>query len=202
MFYLIPGLGADARVFQKLRPLLHGPSQVLEWLKPIGDEPLPDYVRHMAAVIPEDADCFVVGVSFGGVIAQEICRIRPRACAVLVSSIPDADRLPTLLRIIRATRVYKLVPPPLLKLFPWAGRWYFGIDDNVEYKVFKAILRDMDSAYTSWAIRRLLHWDSTGVGSCVQILGSRDRVFPPSPAPSTILFPVAPTLWFLRTLTR
>ncbi|WP_133274412.1 alpha/beta fold hydrolase [Hymenobacter radiodurans] len=189
MFYLIPGLGADERVFHKLRPLLHGPSQVLEWLKPIGDEPLPDYVRRMAAAIPEDQVCFVVGVSFGGVVAQEICRIRPRACAVLVSSIPDADRLPALLRLIRATRVYKLVPPPLLKLFPWAGRWYFGIDDNLEYKIFKAILRDMDSAYTSWAIKRLLHWDSTGVGSCVQILGSRDRVFPPSPAPVDYLIP-------------
>jgi pimeloyl-ACP methyl ester carboxylesterase len=189
MFYLIPGLGADKRVFQKLLPLLHGPAQVLEWLKPIGDEPLPNYVQRMAAAIPEEQACFVVGVSFGGTVALEICRIRPRACAVLVSSISDASRLPPLLRLIRATRVYKLVPPPLLKLFPWAGRWYFGINGNIEYKVFKAILRDMDSEYTRWAIERLLHWDSTGLGSCVQILGSRDRVFPPSPAPVDYLIP-------------
>ena len=189
MFYLIPGLGADERVFRKLRPLLHGPAQVLEWLKPIGDEPLPDYVQRMAAAIPADQACFIIGVSFGGTVALEICRIRPLACAVLVSSISDASRLPPLLRLIRATRVYKLVPPPLLKLFPWAGRWYFGIDDNLEYQVFKAILRDMDAAYTSWAFERLLHWDSTGVGSCVQILGSRDRVFPPTPAPADYLIP-------------
>ena len=189
MFYLIPGLGADKRVFQKLLPLLHGPAQVLEWLTPIGDEPMADYVQRMAAVIPEDQACFVVGVSFGGTVALEICRLRPRACAVLVSSISDADRLPPLLRLIRATRVYKLVPLPLLKLFPWAGRWYFGIDDNIEYKVFKAILRDMEPKYTRWAIERLLHWDSTGLGSCVQILGSRDRVFPPTPAPVDYLIP-------------
>lgn len=184
MFYLLPGLGADERVFQNILPLLKGGARVLTWLPPTSPhESLPDYVARMAAAIPESEVCTVVGVSFGGVVALEICRLRPRAQAVLVSSIPDADSLPPLLRLIRGTGAYKLVPPQLLKLFPRAGQLYFGVRSGEEYQLFKQILQDMEPRYTRWAIHRLLHWDSTDPGRCVQILGTRDRVFPPGPAP-------------------
>lgn len=122
MLYLLPGLGADERVFQNLLPLLKAPAQVLTWLPPeSATETLAHYVARMAEAVPEDQPCLVVGVSFGGVVALEICRLRPLAQAVLVSSIPDAGSLPLLLRIVRKTRVYKLVPPLLLKQFPRAG---------------------------------------------------------------------------------
>jgi len=183
IFYLIPGLGADERVFQKLQPLLRGQVTVLQWLTPYRNERIDQYAQRMAQHLPADQVCWIVGVSFGGTIALEICRLRPQARAILVSSIPDADSLPLLLRIIRATGVYKLVPPQALKLLPRIGQWYFGIKDGEEYQLFKEILRDMEPTYTRWAIHRLLHWDSTGVGRCLQILGTADRVFPPGPAP-------------------
>ncbi|WP_167856881.1 alpha/beta fold hydrolase [Hymenobacter aquaticus] len=189
VFYLIPGLGADERVFKYLLPLLEGEAHVLTWPQPAPTETLPHYVARMAEAVPPAQPCLVVGVSFGGVVALEIARLRPHARAVLVSSIPDADSLPRLLRLIRATGVYKLVPPQLLKLFPRAGQWYFGVQNGEEYQTFKQILRDMEPRYTRWAIDRLLHWDSTNVGSSIQILGSHDRVFPPGPAPVDHLIP-------------
>ena len=45
----------------------------------------------------------------------------------------------------------------------------------------------MEPTYTRWAIRRLLHWDSAHVGRSIQILGTRDRVFPPGPTPVNYL---------------
>ena len=183
VFYLIPGLGADERIFRNLQPLLQCQVTVLQWLTPYLNERIDHYAQRMAQAIPADQLCWVVGVSFGGTMALEICRMRSKARAVLVSSIPDADSLPPLLRLIRATGIYKLVPPQFLKLMPRAGQWYFGIKNGEEYQLFKEILRDMDPTYTRWAIHQLLHWDSTGVGRCLQILGTADRVFPPGPAP-------------------
>lgn len=182
MFYLIPGLGADERVFQNLLPLLRGKTQVLLWLTPEPNETLPHYAARMAAIIPPEQKGIIVGVSFGGVVALEITRTHPGLRTVLISSIPDASCLPPLLRLIRATGVYRLFPPQWLKLFPRAGQWYFGVKQR-EYSLFKEILCDMEPVYTRWAIHRLLHWDSTGVGRSIQILGTEDRVFPPGPTP-------------------
>jgi len=187
--YLIPGLGADGRIFRNLQPRLHGPVEVLEWLRPTPRETLPQYVARMAERVPTGQPCLLVGVSFGGVVALEMCRLRPLARAVLISSIPDADCLPPLLRLIRATGVYHLVPPQLLKLLPRVGQWYFNIGSGEAYRLFKEVLRDMDPVYTRWAIHRLLHWDSTDIGRGVQILGTRDRVFPPGPSPADYLIP-------------
>jgi len=189
VFYLIPGLGADERVFQRLQPLLRGETCLLSWLTPTPEETLPHYAARMAASIPVEAEGLLVGVSFGGVVALEISRLRPGLHTVLISSIPDASCLPPLLRLVRATRVYRLVPPQLLKLFPRAGQWYFGVRNGAEYRLFRQILRDMEPVYTRWAIHRLLHWDSTHVGSSIQILGTRDRVFPPGPTPVEYLIP-------------
>ena len=183
MFYLIPGLGADERVFQNLLPLLRGETRVLPWLTPEPAESLPHYAARMAAAIPPEQPGLLVGVSFGGVVGLEINRLRPRLRTVLISSIPDASCLPPLLRLVRATRAYRLFPPQALKLFPRAGQWYFGVRNGAEYHLFRQILRDMEPAYTRWAIHRLLHWDSTHVGRSTQILGTHDRVFPPGPTP-------------------
>ena len=184
MFYLIPGLGADERVFQRLRPLLHAESQVLPWLPPeSADEPLPHYAARMAAGIPVDTTGWLVGVSFGGVVALEMQRLRPGLRPVLISSLPNAGSLPWLLRLVRASGLYRLVPPQWLTLFPRVGQLYFGVRNGAEYRLFKRILLDMEPRYTRWAIGHLLHWDSTGVVPAVQLLGTRDRVFPPGNRP-------------------
>jgi pimeloyl-ACP methyl ester carboxylesterase len=183
MIYLIPGLGADERVFQNLRPLLHGETQLLPWFTPKPSESLPEYAARMAADIPLAQTGLLVGVSFGGVVGLEINRIRPQLRTVLISSIPDASCMSPLLRLIRATGVYRLFPPQWLKLFPRAGQWYFGVSNGGEYQLFKQILRDMEPVYTRWAIDQLMHWDSTHVGRSTQILGTHDRVFPPGPTP-------------------
>jgi len=187
-FYLISGLGADERIFRNLT--LRGRVQYLPWLPPeSADESLPHYAERMARAVPEGQPCWLVGVSFGGTVALEIARRRPLARAVLVSSIPDADCLPWLLRLIRAVRADRWLPPQLLRVMPRVGQWYFGVENGEEYALFRDILQKLDPAYTRWAVRSLLHWDSRGVPGSIQILGTADRVFPPGPTPVQYLIP-------------
>lgn len=183
VFYLISGLGADERVFQRLIPRLRGTVHYLPWLPPLDpDEPLPAYAARMAETIPLDQRCWLVGVSFGGTVALEMARLRPLALVALVSSIPGADQLPPLLKLVRATGVQHWVPPQLLRLLPRLGQWYFGVSNGPEYELFRQILLDQEPRYTRWAIRSLFRWDSRDIGPSVQIRGTHDRVFPPGPA--------------------
>ena len=126
IFYLIPGLGADARVFQFLH--LHGDVHILRWLPPErSDEALPNYAARLAAAVPVAQSCWLVGVSFGGVLALEIAHLRPLARVVLISSLMGPSELPWLGKLARATGLYRLLPPqlPVLpgRVHPlWPGR--------------------------------------------------------------------------------
>lgn len=123
MWYLIPGLGADERVFRRLR--LPGPSQVLSWLKP-ESPPLVHYAARLAEAVPADEPCWLVGVSFGGLLAQEIGRLRPLARIVLISSLSSPRDLPPLLRLAGTTGLRRLLPFGLLKGLPRLAQWFFG----------------------------------------------------------------------------
>jgi len=175
-FYLIPGLGADERVFRSLQ--LHGEVRVVQWLMPkSAAETLPHYAARLAASIGPEP-CWLVGVSFGGILALELARLRPLARVVLISSLADARQLPPLLQIARKLRLYHLLPPQLLQLMPRLAQWFFGARNGAEYGLLRQIILDTNPIFARWAIARLLQWDSTGVPPAIRIHGTRDRLLP------------------------
>ena len=177
MWYLIPGLGADERVFRGLRLL--GPAVVLHWLRPQSPtEPLRHYAARLAEAVPPGQPCWLVGVSFGGLLALEVGRLRPLARIVLVSSLAAASQLPILLKFGRATGLYRLVPFGLLPRLPRLAQWFFGARNGREYRLLARILRDTDPVFARWATHQLLHWDSTGVPAATRVHGTHDRLLP------------------------
>jgi pimeloyl-ACP methyl ester carboxylesterase len=189
-WYLTPGLGADERVFRGLS--LPGPAVVLHWLVPQSPtEPLRQYAARLAEAVPPDQPCWLVGVSFGGLLALEIGRVRPLARMVLISSLADASQLPPLLKLGRITRLYRLVPFGLLPRLPRLAQWFFGARNGPEYRLLARILRDTDPAFAKWATRQLLHWDSTGVPRAVRLHGTHDRLLPAGHSPVDYALPGA-----------
>ena len=181
MWYLIPGLGADERVFRRLR--LPGPGQVLAWLPPQSPaEPLAHYAARLAAAVPPDAPCWLVGVSFGGLLAQEIGRLRPLARVVLISSLGGPHELPPLLRLAGATGLHRVLPFGLLRWLPRLAQWFFGARGGAEYRLLRQILRDTDPAFARWATAQLLAWRGPGLAGAVRIHGTRDHLLPPGAA--------------------
>jgi pimeloyl-ACP methyl ester carboxylesterase len=176
-WYLIPGLGADERVFRGLS--LPGPAEVIQWLAPLAPtEPLRRYAARLAEAVPLGQPCWIVGVSFGGLLALEVGRLRPLARVVLISSLADASQLPPLLKLGRATRLYRLVPFGLLPRLPRLAQWFFGARHGREYRLLARILCDTDPSFARWATRQLLHWNSSGVPQAVRLHGTHDRLLP------------------------
>lgn len=177
-FYLIPGLGADERVFQRWQ--LAGEVHILAWLPPqSATEPLPHYAARLAAAVPAAQACWLVGVSFGGLLALEIAQLRPLARVVLISSLAGPYELPLLLRAARATGLDRLLPPTLLQKMPWAAKWAFGVKTKRDYALLRQIIADTDPTFAQWAIGQLLSWRGVpGPGPTARLHGTRDRLLP------------------------
>ncbi len=188
VFYLIPGLGADGRIFERLR--LRGTVHVLDWLEPLApDESLPAYAARLAAPIPPGQDCWLVGVSFGGVVALEIAEQRPRARVVLVSSIADPVERTGWVSLGSWLRADVWLPVRLLRRLPRAGEWFFGVGGGRGNELFRELLSRLTPTYTHWALGQLFRWPGTKVRPVAHLLGDRDRVFPGGQPSATHVIP-------------
>lgn len=139
---LLPGMTQQYPVYHRLLPLLPS-ARVVPFIEPQPDESLHAYAHRMAPQFSRD--CFIGGVSFGGILAQEISRIiQPQGC-IVIASIQHPSQLPPRLRMLRTlggrrtdrllratgrlaesvpTRVRTPSTARLRKLSGDAGRWH------------------------------------------------------------------------------
>ncbi len=131
----------------------------------------------MAARIPEDEACWLIGVSFGGVAAQEIGRRRPNSRVILVSSLGPADPHPWLLRLGRLLAAERWLPIEALRHLPQAGNWFFGVPAGRDAALFQGLLEALPPAVTRWSLGALFRWRGTDSRAiAAHLMGDSDRV--------------------------
>lgn len=175
LIYLIPGMTADFPVYSRILRLL--PNAIIaDYIPPESNETLVSYASRMANRIP--ANSFVVGVSFGGIVALEIARVvRPQGC-ILISSIRQPAELPPWLRIWRALDGRST--NALLRTVGIAASMvprFACISSTI--RVTK--LAGAGGQWHRWATGSVLDWQpEPEFSSCplLQIHGSADRTFP------------------------
>jgi pimeloyl-ACP methyl ester carboxylesterase len=201
---LLSGMGADARMFAKIRPML--PNLIVpHWLPPIAGESMKDYARRMAAHIDPGGPCYIGGASFGGFLALEmIPYLNARGC-FLIGAVRRPGELPALLRWLRPAKPLLRVLP--LQLFWWASGVMAALLGPVLPRRMSEFLwlgSSLDPEFFRWSAGALLDWavsDSqstpgrTAVASTFggvpvyQIHGRRDRVLPAARTRPDVLIP-------------
>ena len=184
---LFPGLAADERLFSLLQ--LDLPAvKVISYLSPGKNESLSHYAQRIAATIPEQGNPIFIGVSFGGILAQEVAHYIPVRLIILISSISACSQLTAPLHLLRKFPVYDwLSESQLKKIVLWAGR-SFTSKNTSETALFEAMVRDADIQMIRWGIRMTLHWEQKIIpANVIHIHGSRDRLFPASRIPADII---------------
>ena len=174
---LLPGMGADARMFAPLRSTL--PQLVTPvWIEPERGESLVAYARRLAKVVDPGRSCFVGGASVGGVVAMEVAAALPsaRAC-FLIGSMRSPDGLPWRLKALRPLT-------PLTCLLPWFT-WLIPPLVGAAFGPFARDiaqqLADADAKFMRWASHAVLSWKPSLKVADVrvfQIHGDHDRVLP------------------------
>lgn len=172
--YLLPGMTADYPVYARLLPLVAGAS-VAPYIDPLPNESFASYAARMAPRFT--ADCYLGGISFGGIVALEIARlVRPRGC-ILISSIRSPRQLPPWFRIGRALGGRN--SSRLLGLFGDAAALVPArIRTGSTIRVAK--LSGSSGAWHRWATSAVLDWQPEGdfAFPILHIHGDADQTFP------------------------
>jgi len=91
--YLMPGMAANSSIFEYIQlPPNKFEIHLLEWIPPIDNETLSSYAHRMSLKITHD-NSVLIGVSFGGVLVQEMSLFREIKKIIIISSIKSKSEL-------------------------------------------------------------------------------------------------------------
>lgn len=188
--YFISGLGADERVFQFL-DLPEVEKIYIKWIIPVNQESLASYVNRLTAQIDLTQQIVLVGISFGGIIAQEISKIIDCQKVIIISSIKSRLEFSWQLSLVSSSKIYRLFPAKFLK---WSNTltadYYFSTSSTKESELLHQIIKDTDSHFLRWAIDRLMSWKNPDPQkNIIHIHGTSDRIFPTKPIKDYIKIP-------------
>jgi esterase/lipase len=178
--YFVPGLAASSTIFENIKlPEEQFEIHLLEWLVPESkNEPLVDYAKRMCEFIK--ASKFVlVGVSFGGIMVQEMSKYCQPEKLVIISSVKHHSEFPARLNFVRKTRAYKLTPYKILSNLESFAKYTYGDFIKKRAELYKKYLSMRDKKYLPWSIRNVLHWKQDNLNEdIIHIHGNKDLIFP------------------------
>ncbi len=175
--YLLPGLGADERLFQYLDLGEHSVVPI-KWWRPKNSEPIEEYAARISSQI-NGSDSILIGVSFGGMMAIEIGKIIQTEKIILVSSAATYRELPIIYRWAGRLKLHRLFTGGLLKRSHRMLNWMMGAGDTLRKTLLADMLRDTDKDFLFWAMDKIVTWNNEKVpDNVIRIHGDRDRVLP------------------------
>ena len=110
----MPGLAASTAIFERIAlPEDTFEIHFLEWEIPLDKETLADYAKRIAAKIKQP-NPVLIGVSFGGILVQEMAKFMDVRKVIIISSVKSNLEFPRRLKIAKTTKAYKLIPMSLI----------------------------------------------------------------------------------------
>lgn len=178
--YFVPGLAASPKIFKYINlPKDKFELHFLEWLLPLADtESIENYAKRMADLVIHK-NPVLIGVSFGGIMVQEMSKHLKTKKIVIISSVKCRDELPNRLKVIQKTKAYKLFPAKAFTNIEEFSVYAFGDIAKKRISIYKEYLSIRDNNYLAWAIFNVLHWQqSIPLENILHIHGTDDNVFP------------------------
>lgn len=177
--YFISGLGADERVFRYL-DLPDIKRIYLKWLTPNPLESIASYSKRLLQQIDSNEAVILIGVSFGGIIAQEIAKLIACEKVIIISSIKSSKEFCWQYNLIRQTKAYKLFSPSLLKKANLlAADYFFSVKTKGESIFLRQIILETSEEFLRWAIVQIMIWNNLKTHpNLLHIHGTEDRIFP------------------------
>lgn len=176
--YLFSGLGADERLFQKLKPVSGYTYVPLPYVHPGKSKTLSEYADLMIEEYKFETPCIFGGVSIGGMIAQEIAqKVKPEKL-LLISTLRYRKELPVYFKMGNNKLTKSMLNKPLLDAFAAIGD-KFTVKSKEGRKLFYEMLRDSKADFLTFGFGVVLGWQPpVAQVPVIRIHGNRDGIFP------------------------
>jgi hypothetical protein len=177
--YFMPGLAASSLIFERIElPKDIFEMHLLDWEMPLIGETLTAYAQRMSQLITEE-NPVLIGVSFGGVLVQEIAQFLNPKKVIIISSVKTNLEVPLRMKFAKSTKAYKLLPTSWLQNVELIAKYSFGDAIKQRLKLYEKYLSMREKVYLDWAIEQMLLWKRTQPDpTVIHIHGTLDEVFP------------------------
>jgi pimeloyl-ACP methyl ester carboxylesterase len=178
--YFMPGLAASSTIFEYIAlPEDQFEMVLLDWFLPENKETLQQYALRMTKQIKHE-NPVLIGVSFGGILVQEMSTLIPTRKTIIISSVKSNKEFPARMLLAKKTMAYKLIPTSLVANIETLVRYAFG--ENIvakRIKLYEKYLSLREKSYLDWSIENVISWSRTKPDeNVVHIHGDKDGVFP------------------------
>lgn len=177
--YFMPGMAANITIFEGIKlPQEKFEVHFLDWIMPKKNISIEAYAEEMCAQV-KHKEPVLVGVSFGGIIVQEMAKLISVKKVIIISSVKSKLELPKKMLFARYTKVHKILPTGLVNNMELLAKYAFGETVTKRLKLYEKYLSIRDKDYIDWCIDQMVNWKQTACSTTVvHIHGDRDTVFP------------------------
>ena len=171
-------MAASPKIFEYLKLPKNFEIHLLSWIPPLKDEPLTNYAKRMCQRVVHK-NPILLGVSFGGILVQEMAKHIFVKKIIIISSIKAKEELPLPMIVAKRTNVHKLLPTKLIENIEYLTIFAFGKGIKKRVALYQKYLSERNSEYLNWAINALVNWDQNKFSDkLIHIHGDSDTVFP------------------------
>lgn len=176
--YFVPGLAAGSEIFKNIEFPKQYKVHILEWLIPEKGEELNTYAQRMANLVTED-NAILIGVSFGGVVVQEMSAFLKLQKLIIISSVKTRSELPRRIKLANLTKAYKFIPTGLVLSVEDLTKFSIGPKSKKRLSLYNQYLHVRDKQYLDWALEKMITWSrQEKIKNIIHIHGDNDMVFP------------------------
>lgn len=177
--YFMPGMAANSSIFENIRlPEADFELFKLEWFVPDKNMSITAYAKKMTKTIVHE-NPVLVGVSFGGMLVQEMAKIIRVKKVIVISSVKHTSELPKRMIFAKYTKIHKLLPTGLVNNVELLAKYAFGESVAKRLELYEQYLSIRDKYYIDWSIDQIVNWkQAIRLPNLVHIHGDKDAVFP------------------------
>ncbi|QLE02163.1 alpha/beta hydrolase [Galbibacter sp. BG1] len=177
--YLMPGMAANSLIFDQIKlPEDTFKLHYLEWKIPCKNERIEAYAKRMVVDI-EHENPVLIGVSFGGILVQEMAKFISVKKIIIISSVKCNKELPRRMIFARYTKAHKLLPTGIVHNIELLAKYAFGENISKRLHLYEKYLSVRNKYYIDWSIDNIVNWKQVEpTKDVIHIHGDKDAVFP------------------------